>query len=153
MIACAKALRLLRKVVEVSPFVHFRNMPLRPFVPERLLQCPCTWPSSQAEIVAIVLSCANATLPNSSFARGLLMHDDDSTSNPSLSPRFDEIFEMRREFLKGAAASTALLLTGSPLAGCSSNPATAGAKPASPTFKSIAVSTADRVVVPEGYEA
>src|SRR4030095_3501031 len=80
------------------------------------------------------------------------MHDNDKVSNPSNAPRFEEICHMRRRLLGGASVGAALALTGLPLAGCSSVPTTA-AKPASPTFRSIAVSTADAVIVPEGYDA
>src|SRR5689334_2106961 len=87
-----------------------------------------------------------------SFPMAQTMQDHDCGCNPSPAPRFDEICERRRRFL-GGVAGAAIALGGLPLAGCATSPATARAKPASPTFKSIPVSTADRVIVPEGYEA
>ena len=83
------------------------------------------------------------------------MHDDDSTSNPTSHPTFAGVCAQRRALLQGAAAGGTLAIAGLPLAGCSGMPADlrAGGKPASPSFKPIPVSTADAVVVPEGYES
>ena len=82
------------------------------------------------------------------------MHDDNGVSNSCANPTFDEVCVARRALLKGSAATGLLALTGMPFAGCSSVPAgmSPGGKPAAPGFKAVAVSTADTVVVPEGYE-
>ena len=82
------------------------------------------------------------------------MQDDDSISNSSGNDSFIEVCATRRALLKGSAASGLLALAGMPFAGCSSMPAgmAAGGTPASPGFKAVPISTADTVVVPEGYE-
>jgi secreted PhoX family phosphatase len=82
------------------------------------------------------------------------MYDDDAISNPSGNPTFAEVCATRRALLKGAAASGLIAFAGLPSAGCSSMPAgsAVGGKPAAPGFTPVPVSTADTVVVPEGYE-
>ncbi len=83
------------------------------------------------------------------------MHDDDTISNPSRNPTFDEVNAERRALLKGSLAGGALALAGIPFAGCATTPGPAGApaKPATPGFVPVAPSKADAIVVPEGYEA
>jgi secreted PhoX family phosphatase len=83
------------------------------------------------------------------------MHDDDTISNPSGNPTFDEVNAERRALLKGSLAGGALALAGIPFAGCAATPGPAGApaKPATPGFVPVAPSKADAIVVPEGYEA
>ena len=83
------------------------------------------------------------------------MHDDDTISNPSRNPTFDEVNAERRALLKGSLAGGALALAGIPFAGCAATPGPAGAaaKPATPGFVPVAPSKADAIVVPEGYEA
>ena len=83
------------------------------------------------------------------------MHDDDTISNTSRNPTFDEVNAERRALLKGSLAGGALALAGIPIAGCAATPGPAGApaKPATPGFVPVAPSKADAIVVPEGYEA
>jgi secreted PhoX family phosphatase len=83
------------------------------------------------------------------------MHDDDTISNTSRNPTFDEVNAERRALLKGSLAGGALALAGIPFAGCAttSGPAGAPVKPATPGFVPVAPSKADAIVVPEGYEA
>ena len=79
---------------------------------------------------------------------------EDGVSNPNLQPHFGEICAKRRALLK--ASTGVVALGGLPLAGCSTVPGGQTAesvKPASPGFRPIAISTADTVVVPDGYEA
>ncbi|MGH7187336.1 MAG: hypothetical protein ACREIB_13790, partial [Pseudomonadota bacterium] len=79
------------------------------------------------------------------------MHDDDRVSNPSANPTFETVCVERRNVLRGGAAGAALAFAGIPFAGCSTAP-TGGmtdAKPASPGFKAVPATTADRVTVPE----
>jgi hypothetical protein len=80
------------------------------------------------------------------------MHDDDTISNPSANPTFAEVDAKRRALLGGAAATGALALAGVPLGGCATGgPVPSTGTPASPGFKPVAISTEDRVVVPDGY--
>jgi secreted PhoX family phosphatase len=83
------------------------------------------------------------------------MHDDDTISNTSRNPTFDEVNAERRALLKGSLAGGALALAGIPFAGCATTPGPAGApaNPATPGFVPVAPSKADAIVVPEGYEA
>jgi secreted PhoX family phosphatase len=76
--------------------------------------------------------------------------EDDHISNSSTGNAFGEICAQRRALLKGAAATSTLLLVGVPFAGCAT---TADHAPPALGFKSVPVSTADTVVVPEGYAA
>jgi hypothetical protein len=82
------------------------------------------------------------------------MRDDDPVSNLSTEPTFADLVDTRRRtLLKAAGSSTVLAFAGLPFAGCGSMPGMAGGPPATPGFKSVPVSTADTVRVPEGYEA
>jgi secreted PhoX family phosphatase len=77
--------------------------------------------------------------------------DPEQRLNVSANRSIDELIAARvtrRDFLK--AASALAVSAGLPLAGC----ATGSSRPAAPMgFKSVPVSTADAVVVPEGYTA
>jgi uncharacterized protein len=91
------------------------------------------------------------------------MFDDDGISNPSTNASFGEVCEKRRAWLKGSAAVGAVSILGAPLLpgnlrgadamGSRSLLAADAGAVASPTFKSVPVSFADTVVVPEGYVA
>lgn len=82
------------------------------------------------------------------------MRDDDTFGNTSGSPSFGDVLASRRALLRGSAAAGAVALAGLPFAGCATFPRTsaANATPATPGFAPIPVSSADTVVVPEGYE-
>lgn len=80
------------------------------------------------------------------------MFDDDGISNPSRNPTFDEVCASRRKLSQGSAAGATLILAGMPLSGCSSLSGSSST-PAPITFKPVAVSTADRVTVSDGYIA
>jgi secreted PhoX family phosphatase len=82
------------------------------------------------------------------------MSNDDTVSNVSANPSFAEVCRERRALLQGAGVAATLAFTGLPLAGCSTTPGARGASglPAAPAFKSVPVSTADAVTVPDGYE-
>jgi secreted PhoX family phosphatase len=76
--------------------------------------------------------------------------DPEQLLNPSAQPSITDLIAARvtrRDFLKVAGAFTALAAL--PLAGC----ATSSGGSAAPGFQSVAVSTADTVIVPEGYSA
>ena len=82
---------------------------------------------------------------------------DDGVSNESVNTSFEEILALnraRRELLKGSAAAFAATLIGVPLLAARS---TAHAQHYSVTpalgFRSLPVSNADELVVPEGYRA
>jgi len=83
------------------------------------------------------------------------MRDDDSVSNPTANPTFEEICAARRTLLRSTGAGAALALAGVPLLGCATRPSSpaAAAKPAAPGFRAVPAGNADTIVVPEGYES
>ena len=85
------------------------------------------------------------------------MKDEDIVSNRSNNPSFEEIIEARlsrRGFLGGSLAATATIALGGVSALLKAVPA-AAQKNGEPLlgFQSIPISTADSVVVPDGYTA
>src|SRR5687768_16074899 len=83
------------------------------------------------------------------------MIDDDSTSNPSNNEHFEDVVAARlsrRRFLGGTAAAAAVALGGfGPL--LRAMPAQAHGLDAEVGCTGIGISTADAVVVPDGYTA
>lgn len=80
------------------------------------------------------------------------MTDGDEICNDTSNPTFGDVCMTRRTLLQGGAAGATLALGGMPLSGCSTM-AGGAAAPAPITFKPVPVSTADKVVVPDGYVA
>jgi secreted PhoX family phosphatase len=90
--------------------------------------------------------------------------DDDGISNSSGNQHLTEVIEKaiarnpgRRGFIKSSAALGALTVLGSTLSACGSDAAGSASTTSTPvagaiTFKSVATSTGDTVVVPEGYD-
>ncbi len=78
---------------------------------------------------------------------------DMEDSNPSSNPSIHDLSDPRRRILMRAGVAGAVASVFSPLlAGCAGGPAPAGSGPLI-GFKSVPVSTADKVIVPEGYVA
>ena len=81
------------------------------------------------------------------------MFDDQENTNPSPNPRFSDQFSAawsRRQALKMGGLSAAAWFLAGPLSGCASQGKSKGPLLG---FKPVAASSADTVVVPEGYRA
>jgi secreted PhoX family phosphatase len=82
--------------------------------------------------------------------------DDRHTSNPSDNPTFDEVLSQSRRRFLGFAGGIVSLSAFASVTGCATSaPATGGEGGAAPSlgFKSVPVSTEDRLAVPPGYRA
>ena len=91
-----------------------------------------------------------------------LIRDDDGISNPSTNTYLHDLIEReiarnpsRRAMLKSGAALGMFGIFGSTLTACGGGSSTTSSTPAAASigFKGIPISTADTIVVPEGYTA